>query len=150
VLSDSGVKFFGRYISFSLFDPFTNFRLFEALSQFSQNPVHKLRYSCPCYNFPSRSGYRDRFMSDVNITNLQSETLASAVRISRNSSFDRYPFSCLFCAHISRSAFRTLSYLRQFVINIDYLSILLRLLSDFLFLSCDLCAFPPVSPRGKI
>jgi hypothetical protein len=146
---NGGVKFFERYISSSQFEPFTNFRAFEALSQSSQNAVHKLACTCRRYHFPSSSGYRDMFMSDINIKNVQSETLASAVRISRNSSFDRYPFSHLFCAHFSRSAFRTLSYLRQFVINIYCLSISFRLLVDFLFLSCDLCAFPPLSPPGK-
>jgi hypothetical protein len=62
--------------------------------------------------------------------------------MSRKPSFDPSP--------ISRSAFRTLSSFQPFVNNIYFLSLLFGLLSDFLFLSCDLCAFPPDSPRGKI
>jgi hypothetical protein len=50
---------------------------------------------------------------------------------------------------ISRSVLPTLSYFQRFLINISFLSVLFALLSDFLFLSCDLCAFPPVSLVAK-
>jgi hypothetical protein len=75
------VKSCARCLGFAKFEEFTDFRAFEPFSQSSQNELHKLPGTCRPYNFPFSSGYREMFVSSLNIKNVQSEMLASAVFI---------------------------------------------------------------------
>jgi hypothetical protein len=58
----------GRSLSLNFW--VSDFKAVEALSQSSQNAVHKLPCTCLHYNLSSRSDYRDMFVGDADIKNV--------------------------------------------------------------------------------